>query len=299
MGAPSAMGEKSWSEDLFLGGRVVVYQPLKGHHRSGSDAVLLAASLPADLTGHGFDFGSASGAAGLCLVARLSALSVTLVDIDRGALDLSAAALKDPRNAALRQRVDSLHIDLCATESERIAAGIARESADFVLCNPPYFKPSEVRASPQLEKAAAHVLGNEGFLPWIKAAASVLKPGGLAAFIVRAEGLHELLIPFNPRFGDIRVLPLHPYPNRAASHVIIQGRKGRKGPIRYAFPWTLRERRCDLADNDVISHTSPHPIHQAMRQPETVRLDDVDLGYTAETDAVLRQGRGIDIAARL
>lgn len=284
--APQTLAENH-SEDFFLGGKVVVYQPIKGRHRSGCDAVLLAASLPGDLVGHGYDFGSASGAAGLCLTARVPTLSVTLVDLDDAALALGAAALQDRRNAHCKDRVDLLRADLCAKEKSRMAAGLTRESADFVICNPPYHRQSEVRASPQQDKAAAHVLGTGGFLPWIKAAASALKPGGLAAFIIRAEALPLFLSAFDPRFGDIVVLPLHPYPEVAASHLIIQGRKGRKGLIRFAFPWILRQRSKARPKDELSSSDGPQAV------------SPVDQGYTAETEAVLRHGVGLNIASRL
>ena len=47
------------TRDAFLGGRVLVLQPARGGgHRSGLDAVYLAAAVPEDVQGHVVDLGS-------------------------------------------------------------------------------------------------------------------------------------------------------------------------------------------------------------------------------------------------
>lgn len=267
----------NYTQDLFLGGRAVVYQAAKGRHRSGSDAVLLAASLPQTLSGSGYDLGSASGAAGFCVAARLENVHVTLVDVDQDALSLAGEALSDARNARFSERIRLIEADVTENERMRSTAGLERESADFVLCNPPYFSAGEVRASPQSDKALAHVLGEDGFLPWVKTAVSVLKPGGLAAFIIRAETLLTFLNAFDARFGAVTLLALHPYSNQAASHYIIQGQKGSKAALRSAYPLVLRN-QSSMKNNG----QSPN-----------------DLGYTAETEAILREGAALDVQARL
>ena len=53
--------------DAFLGGRLQLRQPAEGH-RSGTDAVLLAAAAPADFSGLAIDVGAGVGAAGLAMV---------------------------------------------------------------------------------------------------------------------------------------------------------------------------------------------------------------------------------------
>jgi tRNA1(Val) A37 N6-methylase TrmN6 len=56
--------------DDFLGGRIAVIQPKAGH-RAGSDAVFLAAAVPAREGMHVLDVGAGVGVAGLCLLARV------------------------------------------------------------------------------------------------------------------------------------------------------------------------------------------------------------------------------------
>ena len=65
------MASESWTEDKLLDGRVTLLQPRKGY-RVAIDPVLLAAAVPARLGDHVLDLGSGTGAASLCLAARLA-----------------------------------------------------------------------------------------------------------------------------------------------------------------------------------------------------------------------------------
>ena len=58
--------------DAFLGGLVEAVQPASGHHRSGLEAVLLAASLDSRISGTVVDLGAGAGVAGFCAAARVT-----------------------------------------------------------------------------------------------------------------------------------------------------------------------------------------------------------------------------------
>ena len=80
--------EGGTSTDEFLGGRLSIVQPRRGH-RAGSDAVLLAAAVPACAGERALDVGAGAGVAGLCLLARVPDVTVTAVEIDRGLCGLA------------------------------------------------------------------------------------------------------------------------------------------------------------------------------------------------------------------
>ena len=65
--------------DTFLGGQVRVDQPVAGF-RSGLDAVMLAAAVPAMPGQSALELGSGAGTATLCLAARVSGLALTGVE---------------------------------------------------------------------------------------------------------------------------------------------------------------------------------------------------------------------------
>ena len=75
--------------DDFLGGRIGVLQP-KGGHRAGSDAVFLAAAVPARAGMRVLDVGAGVGVAGLCVLARVPSAELTAIEIDARLCALAA-----------------------------------------------------------------------------------------------------------------------------------------------------------------------------------------------------------------
>ena len=70
------MMSEYWTEDKLLDGRVTFLQPRHGY-RVAIDPVLLAAAVPARSGDRILDLGSGTGAASLCLAARLQDVHVT------------------------------------------------------------------------------------------------------------------------------------------------------------------------------------------------------------------------------
>src|SRR5215468_5687544 len=69
------------TEDGFLGGRLRLRQPRSGH-RSGHDAILLAAATTARAGDRVVEFGAGVGAAGLALATRINGIDLVMVEID-------------------------------------------------------------------------------------------------------------------------------------------------------------------------------------------------------------------------
>jgi tRNA1(Val) A37 N6-methylase TrmN6 len=224
------------SVDAFLGGRVTLLQPLKGH-RVGLDAALLQALVPADATGIAVDLGSGAGSVAFSIAAR--APSLTVIGIERDA-DLAAcarAALARPENAEFAGRVKIVEADVTARGTLR--ADVAAQSAEWVVMNPPYDKPGRARPSPDTLRRAAHVAAEGALAAWCLVAAEVLAPGGRVGLIHRAEALAEILDALAGRFGGVRILPVHPTEKRAASRVLVSARRGSGAPLRIAPPLVL------------------------------------------------------------
>jgi tRNA1(Val) A37 N6-methylase TrmN6 len=219
--------------DAFLGGRVECVQPAEGHHRSGLEAVLLAAALPRDTAGHAIDLGAGAGVAGLCAAARCPELFVTLVERDDELVRCARASLKRPANRDAATRVTAERADIAALPDT------LRDSADEVLVNPPFYDATANSASPKQARAGAHVLAGGGLDPWLRAAATVLKPHGRLTLIFRADGLDAVLAACAGRFGALDVLPIHPRAHLPAHRVIVAGRKGRRAGLRLLPPLVL------------------------------------------------------------
>jgi tRNA1(Val) A37 N6-methylase TrmN6 len=108
-------------------------QPAKGH-RAGTDAVLLAASAPVRSGDIVLDVGAATGAVGLMAAAREGAAASSSWSGTQ-AWPNSAAA------TSLDNRVDGqVAVADLLDKASRLAAGLAPESADLVLTNPPFLE---------------------------------------------------------------------------------------------------------------------------------------------------------------
>ncbi len=224
------------SADAFLGGGLRLYQPAGGH-RAGTDAILLAAGVPAGMAGLAIDAGAGVGAAGLA--AALAAPGLRLALLEREP-DLAALARANIAANALQERAFVSEADLLAPASCR-AAGLEPQSATLVLTNPPFLSADEVRVSPDPAKASAHVIGAGGLEAWVSACLALLQPGGTFLMIHRADALAAVLHAVARGLGALIVLPIHPAADRAATRILVRGLKGRRTPLRLAPPLVLHE----------------------------------------------------------
>jgi tRNA1(Val) A37 N6-methylase TrmN6 len=271
---PQAAAGIATTVDAFLGGRVEAVQPVAGHHRSGLEAVLLAASLETRISGTVADLGAGVGVAGFCVAARCKRARVVLVERDPVAIDCARQGLSRPANAAFSDRVRVVSADIAATESERASAGIGRDLAEHVVLNPPFYDSSAGTRSPGVARAGAHVLGADGIDPWFRAAASVLKFGGDLTVVFRADGLESLLVAAGRRFGAFDILPIHPRAEEPAHRILLRAVKGSRAGLRLLPGLVLHESGNEfrppveamLREGRALS-SAHRPWHQARGRP--------------------------------
>jgi tRNA1(Val) A37 N6-methylase TrmN6 len=221
------------SVDGFLGGKVEAVQPARGHHRSGLEAVLLAASIDSRSEGCLVDLGAGAGVAGLCAAARCAGVFAVLVEREPLLVACARLSLERDANAAFAGRVAILEADIAGRAVPWAATG------DEVLINPPFHDERAGSASPARARAAAHILGEEGLEAWIKAAAAILKPRGRMTMIFRADRLDALLSAIAGRFGGLDILPIQPRAAAPAHRVIVSARKGSRAPLQLLPPLIL------------------------------------------------------------
>ena len=197
--------------ETFLDGKVRVDQPATGF-RSGLDAVMLAAAVPARPGQAALELGSGAGAASLCLAARVPHVTITGVEV---AADLAGLA---GRNAA----VNSMAARVSFTTADIFALPPAlRRDFDHVFVNPPFH--GEGQLPPDADRARA--LNDGGQLTdWLKLGLQRTVSGGYFTAILRADRLPEALAAL-PVAG-VTMLPLWPRAGEAAKRVLLQARKG-------------------------------------------------------------------------
>ncbi len=215
------------TEDAVLGGRLRVKQPRRGH-RVGHDAILLAAACPARAGERVVDLGAGVGAAGLALALRVDGSKITLVEVDAG---LAALAAENARANGLSGRVRSVVLDVAAPARAFAAAGLAPESVDRVLMNPPFNDPARQRASPDRRRRLAHAGPGGTLAAWTKTAARLLRVRGTLTLIWRTDGLAEILRVLDPAFGAAAVLPIHPRPAEPAIRILVRATKASRAPV--------------------------------------------------------------------
>ncbi len=167
------------------------------------------------------------------------ALTADLVEIDAA---LAALAAQNAERNGLAARVRVIHADAADGKARR-AAGLAEESADAVVTNPPFFEAGAARVSPDAAKARAHAFSGEGeagsLAGWIRACLALLKPGGRFAMIHRPDALAAILTALEGRLGAVALLPVQPRAEAAAHRLLVTGVKGSRAPLRIAPPLVL------------------------------------------------------------
>jgi len=216
------------TEDAFFGGRVRLFQPRVGF-RAGTDSVLLATALPADLEGEGLELGCGAGGALLPAAYRLKKAAFTGLEREAGLCRLARMG------AAANQFETRLEI------VEADAATLPQDwhnRFDLVFSNPPFFRPGETQP-PGPGKAAAY-LESLSLRAWLQAMLFALRPKGSLILVHRASELARILMVLERQCGQIAVRPVHSYPGSEAKRILIRARKGlRPGPLRLLEPLYL------------------------------------------------------------
>jgi tRNA1(Val) A37 N6-methylase TrmN6 len=200
----------AFTSDTFLGGKVKAKQPVDGF-RSGLDAVMVAAAVPARETSDVLEIGAGAGVASLCLAAR-TGCAVTGIDIDP---ELVSLANENARASEFGSRVRFVEDDIFMLRPQ------LRRTFDHVFCNPP-FHGDEEKASPNPQRARAMQDGRK-LRDWLTAAMKRVSSRGTFTTILRADRMRDAIADLPER--GVVVFPLWPKPVEQAKRVIIQVRK--------------------------------------------------------------------------
>jgi len=217
------------TEDVFLGGKLTVRQPRHGY-RAGIDAVLLAACVRAPPGGPRslLDIGAGAGTVGLCAAARLAQLEVVLLEREPALAQLAA---KNAAANGLDGRVRSIAASVTAPAALLDGLGLAAESFDQCVANPPFHDEAAGTPARHAFKSGSHAMPAGSLEDWIRFMARMVRPSGRATIIHKAEALESLLSLMAPRFGGLAVFPVFPRTSESAIRVIVEGIKGSRAPL--------------------------------------------------------------------
>lgn len=254
MADPPGAGE---TDDAFLSGALMLLQPARGF-RSGLDAVLLAAAVPAlPADARCLDAGAGVGTAGLCLARRLAGARVTLVE---RAPVLAALARRNLARNALSGRVAVVEADLLAPAAALAGAGLVRESFGCLITNPPWQAEGHGRAPQDPLEAASNAMPEAALDAWMRCLARLAAPDALLVMVHRADALGRVLASLGRRFGAVEVLPLQPREGRAATRIIVRARKGSRAPLTLHAPLAVHEADGDFRPEVAAALRRGEPI---------------------------------------
>jgi tRNA1(Val) A37 N6-methylase TrmN6 len=219
---------KDPTKDRILGDRLILSQPGRGH-RAGSDAVIIAAAVPAKPGDTVVDFGAGVGTAGLAVAVRVPGVQAVLVEIDP---DLAAVAAKNIAENGLHARVVTGDV---AGLGKELESGLL---AGHIVSNPPYNAPGG-RVPPDEQTARARIAPEGQLDAWMRAAMRILVPGGTISFIHRPEALPEILAALENRFGGAVLRFVHGSFDAPAIRVLVQATKARRAPLKVLPPLVL------------------------------------------------------------
>lgn len=215
------------TEDALLDGRVRLRQPARGF-RAGLDAVLLAAFVPARPGEAVLEAGCGSGAAFLCLAARVPGLRIAAVEREA----TMAALARD--NAAANGA------DATVTEGDVADVALARRlgPCDHAFANPPYW-PDGTPPPGAVRRAATHESG-AGLAAWVAFLVAALRDRGTVSLVLPAARFDAAIAALHGAdCGSVTMLPVAPRASEAAKRVLVRARKHGRAPARLLPPFVL------------------------------------------------------------
>ncbi len=221
------MRHADFTTDAFLGGQLRLRQPRRGY-RAGIDPVLLAASCHAQPGARMIDCGAGVGTAGLCALTRLPQTTAVLVEREAAYAEL---ALANIAANSLADRASIVVADLTAPLAQSAVLAALTNTFDLAIANPPYQTDTDGTHSTDHLKHAANAMPADGLDHWLRFMAAMLRPGGTAVLIHRADALEPLLQAMTGRFGALKIRPIHPDAGSPAHRLIISGIKSSRAPL--------------------------------------------------------------------
>ncbi|MBL1419213.1 MAG: methyltransferase [Alphaproteobacteria bacterium] len=227
-----------FTDDDFLNGLVKLRQPKKGY-RAGSDALLLAASLPA-INGKMLEVGAGVATPSICYLARLAGdfkPHITAIEKYDNVAELAQYNVQQNNFDA---QIDILNVDIFDKAATHEKHGLMADSFDHIFSNPPFFDPAKGKTSRDDYKALAHSIKQDDLQLWLIFMVRLLKNKAFMSIIYPMEHLYTVLKILENRVGDLRIRPIFSKYNAPATRFLLQAKKGSRAPLKMLPDLVLR-----------------------------------------------------------
>ena len=239
----------------FLGGALKIEQPTHGY-RAGVDPVFMAAAVPARGGQSVLELGCGVGTALLCLGHRVEGLSLTGVEIDADTADLARA------NAS----ANDLPARIETADLTSLPPGLASETFDHVMFNPPYFSANAGTAAQDFARDTARH-EKTPLSSWFKVAAQRLKPKGILTVIQRADRLPDMLKALPGQMGSVTVQPFAPRHGKPSNLIILSATHGGRAEFSLQNPVILHDGATHAADQGRYSEDVENVLRKGFSWP--------------------------------
>jgi tRNA1Val (adenine37-N6)-methyltransferase len=241
------------SRDGFLGGRVVITQPVTGF-RASMDAVLLAAAVPAKPNQTILELGCGVGTAFCCLSYRVAGLSITGVELQQSYAGLAIG------NAA----ANSVLAEIMTADLSHPPEALKQQSFDQVMMNPPFYATDS--GTPSINSGRDAALREQTPLSeWTTFAAKRLKQGGFLTIIVAADRLQDLLLGLPETLGSSEIKPVHSRRKKVASRILLRARKGGRAALKLFPALEIHEQEKHEFDGKDFTHQADEILSNGVK----------------------------------
>ncbi|MEZ6852669.1 tRNA1(Val) (adenine(37)-N6)-methyltransferase [Halodesulfovibrio aestuarii] len=195
-----------------------LFQP-EGTFRFSMDALLLARFVGAAKYRTAVDLGTGCGIVGLTMLLENEQLAVTGLELQPVLLD---AAKQNAESLGVAERFSGTLVDVGNIR----ASGLAAESADLVVSNPPYRRQNQGRHAATQERTCA-LFETEGALEaFVQAASFLVKNKGAFSCIFPSERLEELVVVCSRnKLTPKRIKFIHSKADQNSTLVLLEARK--------------------------------------------------------------------------
>lgn len=195
----------------------------------GMDAVLLSGFAMVKPGEHVIDLGTGTGIIPILLEAKYEGEHYTGLEIQEEMADMASRSVA---LNGLEEKITIVQGDICQA-CERF--GLAR--FDVVTSNPPYMNDAHGLKNPKLPKAIARHEVLCTLEDVVKAAASLLRPGGRFYMVHRPHRLIEIITKLTSyKLEPKRIKLVHPYIDREANMVLIEAVRGGRSMVKVESP---------------------------------------------------------------